>query len=635
MEATARLPCSSTGNFTANGDTFIGDAGSGIGGSGTGLLTQSAGTMYLGGIHVGCNTGAVGTVTLSGGQLTVGGTEIGDSGGTGTMSITNATVTAGDWMSIGTSANTSCGTVTINSGGRLNVPDHLFIGRTGGRGVVVLNSGGTISDLGTIYMAEVETGGQNFGELDLNGGSLYVHNFQIGWDTGTGAGGSVTLNGTSITCLGGGEFFNLGGGSGSTSHVYVKAGGATINTNGYNVGSGFPLLASASGTVTKTGLGVFTLEGASTWNGGLVVNQGTVNLTGSYHPSSGGTVTVQSGGIFSGGTSTGATRLTNVVVQSGGMLEPSLPGGTNSRAMSFSNGTLSGGATVLSRIYTSAASGLDSVASTATMNIASSGTVTVDFDLTSAASIPTSTARAYMTYVTLGGTGNLLPAVDTYVYNNTLYDPTLTGTTNRNIAFTTDTSGTATGSRYWKTNGGGTWSTGGNWAAGTAPNATSVRAVFGSASVTSGGTVNLDSAVTLSSLDFITGSTSYTIAPVTGTCTITLNSSLASNNQIADDTGSNTVNASIVMSKNTRVTVALGTSTLTLGGVISGANSVTLYGSGILNLTGANSFTGPIVMNGGMGGTQSGLGTLESLSLANGGTACPLALQQRRLEPRA
>ncbi len=218
------------------------------------------------GAHGGTGTGLVGgsgSVVMTGGEITVGGTlyvgEVGmggavGSGGTGTVSITNATMVCNNWCRFAGGGDYACGTLSIGSGGLFSSTSYVFFGSQGGRGVGTIAAGGTLS-AGAIYMGEVETGGQNYGELDINGGNLNVGYIQIGWDTGQGSLGQTNFNGGTVTDLQSGELFSRGGGTGSTSHAYVLAGGVTFNTNGYAVGTGFPLLASAAGTVVKTGYG--------------------------------------------------------------------------------------------------------------------------------------------------------------------------------------------------------------------------------------------------------------------------------------------------------------------------------------------------------------------------------------------
>ncbi len=215
-----------------------------------------------------------------------------------------------------------------------------------------------------------------------------------------------------------------------------------------------------------------------------------------------------------------------------------------------------------------------------------------------------------------------MPAVDTYFFSNRIFDPTLSGTTTRQVLFTQDAAGTASASKYWNINGAGTWNLAGDWNTSGVPNSPGVRAILGTIS-TAATTVTLDTNATVSSLTF-QNSNQYTI---TGSNMLTVGGTLSTYGQLADIQGSHEIDTPITLAENLRTTVLAGSSTLTLTGVVGGAGmGITLFGSGTLNLTGANTFNAPIVMNGGMGGSQTGLGTLQIGSVANGGVACPLGM---------
>ena len=62
----------------------------------------------------------------------------------------------------------------------------------------------------------------------------------------------------------------------------VDAGGAIINTQGYNVTVAQPLLhgtGTPDGGLTKLGSGILTLNGAGTYNGGTTIGVGTVQAS--------------------------------------------------------------------------------------------------------------------------------------------------------------------------------------------------------------------------------------------------------------------------------------------------------------------------------------------------------------------
>ena len=137
----------------------------------------------------------------------------------------------------------------------------------------------------------------------------------------------------------------------------------------------------------------------------------------------------------------------------------------------------------------------------------------------------------------------------------------------------------------WVNTGGGNWSEAGNWDANGVPNSTSSFA-FLSDVILAPSTVTVNIPVTVAGLE-LAGDQSYTLA---GPNTITFGGSSA----IAVDSGSHTISVPIA---------------------VSGGGGVTIGGVGELTLSGANSYTGPTVVN---------VGMLNITSMANGGSPSPL-----------
>lgn len=133
----------------------------------------------------------------------------------------------------------------------------------------------------------------------------------------------------------------------------------------------------------------------------------------------------------------------------------------------------------------------------------------------------------------------------------------------------------------WASTGGGNWSDAGNWDANGVPNGPTSLALFGG-SILAPSTVNVNVPVALVALSF-GAAQSYTLA---GPNTITL----ASAASLSVDSGSHTIAA------------ALG---------VSGGEGLTIAGAGELTLSGANTYTGPTVVN---------IPTLNVTTLANGGS---------------
>jgi autotransporter-associated beta strand protein len=116
-----------------------------------------------------------------------------------------------------------------------------------------------------------------------NDGSTATFNFNGG-----------TLKATGATA----NFVNLGGAS---QKAYVKAGGAIINSNGFDVTIPEALLTDAvstGGGLTKQGTGTLTLSNANTYSGATTVNSGTLAVGASGSISSSTLVDIKDGAEF-------------------------------------------------------------------------------------------------------------------------------------------------------------------------------------------------------------------------------------------------------------------------------------------------------------------------------------------------
>jgi autotransporter-associated beta strand protein len=170
----------------------------------------------------------------------------------------------------------------------------------------------------------------------------------------------------------------------------------------------------------------------------------------------------------------------------------------------------------------------------------------------------------------------------------------------------------------WNVNGNGDWSTGGNWSP-SSPNGTDFQAYFGS--IASGPiAVNVDAPKTVSRIHF-NSTSSYTLSG----SAITLDSS-SGQAAINDLRGSHTIASPVVMNQDTTMHAAGLTDTLTISGNISGASGkgITKTGSGVLVLSGTNSYTGTTTVSSGkllLNGTHTGGGAYSVASQATiGGT---------------
>ena len=108
--------------------------------------------------------------------------------------------------------------------------------------------------------------------LSLNGGTLAVGYVSNGAGTA-----NFNFNGGTLRASGSNASFMTG-----LSNAYIQGGGATIDSQAYNITIGQALLTSGGtdGGLTKLGAGTLTLSGANTYVGGTTINGGTLVFSG-------------------------------------------------------------------------------------------------------------------------------------------------------------------------------------------------------------------------------------------------------------------------------------------------------------------------------------------------------------------
>jgi autotransporter-associated beta strand protein len=373
------------GAFTTNGNIFTGNSATSsqffLSG---GTFTESAGTTYLGivnggsgtlnvsntaavslaALNLGYNAGSAGTVNVSGGSITVTAfSVIGgyNTGGTGIWSQTGGTATFQNNINLANSGN---GTVSVSAGTFTQTTGTVYLGVAAGV-TGTLNVSGT----GTVALNQINFGylsATSIATINLDGGTLAVKSL-------TGAGGGGVANGINTLNFNGGILraaasFSTPGGV----NYVVKNGGATVDTNSFNVTVG-QVVAHGTGAATdslaKTGSGNLTLTGANTYTGGTTVKAGKLlanNTSGSATGTS--AVTVQSTATLGG---TGAIS-GPVTLQSGATLAP---GVTGIESLDIGALTVSAGATVATEINSSGSPTADVV--NVTGNVSLGGTLTV------------------------------------------------------------------------------------------------------------------------------------------------------------------------------------------------------------------------------------------------------------------
>jgi autotransporter-associated beta strand protein len=161
---------------------------------------------------------------------------------------------------------------------------------------------------------------------------------------------------------------------------------------------------------------------------------------------------------------------------------------------------------------------------------------------------------------------------------------------------------TVAGEARWNSATDASWGADGSWAdsvSGTTIPSPGVRSIAGDMvlfATATGGVASLDGAnPTLVGIAFDNSVTSYTIAPGSGG-TITLQA--AGGATVSVVSGNHTITAPLVLSNGANFATAASTR-LAIGGSISGSGGFTKSGSGIVELSGTNSYTGDTTVTGG------------------------------------
>ncbi|MES2477145.1 MAG: autotransporter-associated beta strand repeat-containing protein [Verrucomicrobiota bacterium] len=359
-------------------------------------------------INTSGSVSAQSTSNPGGGAPPACGVIVGYEGGSGTVNVDNGTINVSGITDIGCSRNnasSSTGILSLGAGAVWNSESDFrmgFAGAAASQATLNLN-GGTLNVASTVtrwmvvgqYDATNAAVNVTSGNLKLNAGTSIKFNTQnsTGTHTITQSGGAVTFfsdngitpggagaidlrqnvsTGVNTYHLDGGTLtvpqiistrqtgtreFNFNGGTlrpaasrtdffnnGAASAANVKAGGALIDTNGFNITLGQSLLAgSPSGGLTKSGVGTLTMGGTSTYTGATIVSAGTLALGGAGSINSSSGITVNGSGarlLQTGGTaSTPAITLTQGTVAGTGQLGPVTVGAGSGGIVSNGNGT--------------------------------------------------------------------------------------------------------------------------------------------------------------------------------------------------------------------------------------------------------------------------------------------------------
>ena len=253
---------------------------------GTAEVVQSGGTVNVAGSSDGLYVGAfgslgIGTYNLSSGTVMVsaGNLSVGRGSGQGTFTMTGGLVqkTSPQDFEIG-EGGTANGTMTVSGGLVDNQAGDLAIGVYGGSGSLTIGGSGTVRTGNIVFS---KNGATALSTLAVNaGGRLEAAKIS---SVNTFALTVMTLNGGRLVATASQPSFISG-----LSNLVTEAGGATIDTQSFNVGMSQPL--TGVGGLTKLGSGTLSMTGGGSYSGPTAVSEGGLALTTAH--TGGGEVTV-------------------------------------------------------------------------------------------------------------------------------------------------------------------------------------------------------------------------------------------------------------------------------------------------------------------------------------------------------
>jgi autotransporter-associated beta strand protein/T5SS/PEP-CTERM-associated repeat protein len=260
-----------TGTLTT---TTTGARSAVVGYDGTGTLNLDNGTISTAGeFWVGAQGGSHGTLNQSGGTINSSSWFVVGFNGTATVNQSGGTINASQTDGAPTIASQAAGVGTLNvSGGTFNSSGKQMLVGEGGTGTLTVSGSGVVNVTDATNGLKVAANTGSNGTVNLDGGTIQANKVLGGAGTST-----FNFNGGTLQALADNATFVSG-----LTNVNVKAGGAVIDSNSFNVTIGQALTdGGGGGGLTKNGLGTLTLGGTNTYTGSTTVNNGTLSLTGS------------------------------------------------------------------------------------------------------------------------------------------------------------------------------------------------------------------------------------------------------------------------------------------------------------------------------------------------------------------